>query len=93
MRFLLGMALGVAAGLAAYLLLSPARKEDVRRRLQGVAGGEEPPLLRPLRRLAEDAASQARQAWDEARQAARQAEQEMLQRYQRLRYRGEGQGR
>ncbi|HXG41275.1 MAG TPA: YtxH domain-containing protein [Dehalococcoidia bacterium] len=87
MRFLLGVALGIATGLAAYLLLSPARKEDIKRRLQGMTGGQEPHLLQPLRQMAEDAASQARQAWEEARQAARQAEQEMLQRYQRLRHR------
>jgi gas vesicle protein len=85
MRFLLGLLLGVAVGLAAYLLLSPARKEEVRRRLQDMAGSQDATLLRPLRRAAEEAAAGARQAWQEAQRTARQAEQEMLQRYQRLR--------
>ncbi len=92
MRFVLGLLLGLAAGLGAYLLLSPGRKEEVRRRLQEAMGGEEgeePPFLRPLRRVAEEAAEGARHAWEEAREAARQAEQEMLQRYQRLRRTGD----
>ncbi len=86
MRFLSGLLLGLVLGFAAYMLLEPVRREEMRRRLRAVLEERElEPLLAPLREREEGLAQAMREAWEEAKETGRRAEEEAMARYRRLR--------
>ena len=90
MRFIIGLLLGLGIGLAAALLMAPAKGQ---RRREGEppseeahgAGelGEDHNALAGLQRAMQELQGQVQEAWEEARQAGQEAEGEMRARYQR----------
>jgi|GEM_PF-1387668 uncharacterized protein HemX len=86
MRFLIGLAVGLALGFAIYTLLEPVRQQEVRRRLRAVLQERElEGLQASLRERMENLAQTAREAWREAQEVGRRAEQEMVSRYRQMR--------
>ena len=95
MRFLIGLLLGFAAGLAGAILFAPERAKP-RESVWAEPGQEEPERIGSengtnmagLRRLLHDFELRLKEAWAEANEAAGEAEKDMLDRYQRASRRG-----
>lgn len=94
MRFLLGLIIGLALGLAGAILFAPEtgrlqrereEQEEGQRRVFAENGDAAAGLRKALSRLQE----QVQEAWEEARVAAKEAEDEMRARYERSRAGGE----
>ena len=89
MRFIIGLIMGLASGLAAALLLAPERVQHRQEEEEPLGGeapsgdwlGEDNETLARLRRATQGLREQVREAWQEARQAAQEAEEEIRARY------------
>ncbi len=96
MRFLMGLALGFAAGFAGVILFTPDRSKreasgwPPKAATDEAGASENHDSMKAFRRAVRSLQEQVSEAMTEAKEASREAEEELRARYERMARRGNG---